>query len=415
MSGKISGKLPRLHKTSALAVLLLSALTLSGCHFESKPSDSTYESSLSSSVEAVSSSDFSESSSSEVSSSSVFSESSSEFSSSSSSSENSSSSEFTSSSTYSSSGISEQTSSSSVSENSSSSSSKNSSSKQPESQSSSSSSPPPKVIIPNIEVPTSPGTAVITATGAVVDYSNAGNGYISVKYTGSSKRVKFRYTLSDKTYTFDIPVDGTVVYLPLSCGSGSYTFSVFENIEGNTYSTLVKETVSINVASSTKPYTYPNQFVSYNKNSQCVKKAAELCAGKTSAIDKISAIFLYISENVTYDYNLASTVKSGYIPNPDKTLSSKKGICFDYASLMSAMLRSQGIPTRLVVGYASPDIYHAWNEVYTEQTGWITPELLMNNKGYNIADATFYSSAKDKKTISDYIMNSTNYSAVYYY
>ncbi len=402
---------------NSLAVLLLSALTLSGCHFENKTSDSTYESSLSSSYEAVSSSDFGENSSglssSESSSSSAFGESSSEFSSSSL--ENSSSSEVASSSTASGSVISEQTSSSSVNDKSSSSSSKSSSSKQPENQSSSSSSPPPQVVIPNIEVPTSPGTAVINATGAVVDYSNAGNGYISVKYTGSSKRVKFRYTFSDKTYTFDIPVDGTVVYLPLSCGSGSYTFSVFENIEGNTYSTLVKETVSINISSSTKPYTYPNQFVSYNKNSQCVKKAAELCAGMTGAIDKISAIFLYISDNVTYDYNLASTVKSGYIPNPDKTLSSKKGICFDYASLMSAMLRSQGIPTRLVVGYASPDIYHAWNEVYTEQTGWITPELLMNNKGYNIADATFYSSAKDKKTISDYIMNSTNYSAVYYY
>lgn len=404
MSGKSSGRPPRLHKTGALAVLLVSALSLSGCHIGSEPSSSTYESSLGSS-------------SNEVISSSVFSESSSEFSSSSSSDEVISSSTFSESSSDSSSGG--FSSSSVLSENSSSSSSKaipsSSSSRPSESQNSSSSSPPPKVVIPNFEVPTSPGTAVITATGAAVDYSNASSGYVSVKYTGGSKRVKFRYVCSDKTYNFDIPVNGTVVYLPLSCGSGSYTFYVFENIEGNVYSTLMKETVSINIANSTKPYTYPNQFVSYNKSSQCVKKAAELCAGKTGVIDKISAIFLYISENVTYDYNLASTVKSGYIPNPDKTLSSKKGICFDYASLMSAMLRSQGIPTRLVVGYASPDIYHAWNEVYTEQTGWITPELLMNNRGYNIADATFYSSAKDKKTISDYIMNSTNYSAVYYY
>ncbi|MCH5203229.1 MAG: transglutaminase domain-containing protein [Oscillospiraceae bacterium] len=216
-------------------------------------------------------------------------------------------------------------------------------------------------------------------------------------------------------YTFDMVMDGSVQYFPLSCGSGTYTFYVFEIIEGNNALTPFPQTVNITITNNIKPYTYPNRYVYYSKNSNCVQKAAELCAGKTSDIDKISAIFLYISGNISYDYQLAATVQKGYIPNPDSTLRSKKGICFDYASLMAAMLRSQGIPTRLVIGYASPDIYHAWNEIYTEQTGWITPELFMSRIGYNIADATFYASASNKKNISDYIMNSTNYSAVYYY
>ena len=47
------------------------------------------------------------------------------------------------------------------------------------------------------------------------------------------------------------------------------------------------------------------------------------------------------------------------------------------------MVRSQGIPARLVVGYAADNIYHAWNEVWTDETGWITPELLLSQKGYN--------------------------------
>lgn len=79
------------------------------------------------------------------------------------------------------------------------------------------------------------------------------------------------------------------------------------------------------------------------------------------------------------------------------------------------MLRSQDIPTRLVVGYASPDIYHAWNEVYTTETGWITPQLLLSIKGYNTVDATFYAGADDKSAISQYISDSGNYSAIYYY
>ena len=270
-------------------------------------------------------------------------------------------------------------------------------------------------MIPDIAVPTSPGTAVFTASGIVLDYSNASNGYVSVKYTGSAERVKFRYNCSGKEYTFDVMTNGAAQYFPLSCGSGSYTFSVFEKIEGTSYSTSIQQTVGISVTNDIKPYTYSNSYVYYSKSSNCVQKAAELCAGKTSDIDKISAIFLYISSNISYDYQLAATVKGGYIPNPDSTLRSKKGICFDYASLMAAMLRSQGIPTRLVIGYASPDIYHAWNEIYIEETGWITPELLMSKRGYNIADATFYASASDKVTISNYIMNSTNYYAVYCY
>ena len=53
-----------------------------------------------------------------------------------------------------------------------------------------------------------------------------------------------------------------------------------------------------------------------------------------------------------------------------KTLRTGRGICFDYASLTAAMLRSQNIPARLEIGY-SGDVYHAWISVYTEETGWI--------------------------------------------
>ena len=49
----------------------------------------------------------------------------------------------------------------------------------------------------------------------------------------------------------------------------------------------------------------------------------------------------------------------------DDTLSSKKGICFDYAALVACMLRVQGIRCKLVIGYADA-YYHAWNEVLVD-------------------------------------------------
>ena len=276
--------------------------------------------------------------------------------------------------------------------------------------------PPPEIIIPDVKVPTSPGTQLITGAHGVVDYSNASQGYVSAKYTGSSVKVKFRVEANGGKIDFDLDPNGAVEYFALTFGSGTYTVTIFEQIPGATgYAEAAKGSFEVQLDSSLSPYLYPNRYVNYNQNSDIVYKAAELCAGKTSTIDKIAAIFTWVSQNISYDYPLSTTVTSGYVPDPDRTLSRRTGICFDYSALMAAMLRSQSIPTRLVIGDASPDIYHAWNEVYTEETGWITPELLLSNSGYNLVDATFYSSSANKQQIADYISNGANYIAEKYY
>ena len=275
--------------------------------------------------------------------------------------------------------------------------------------------PPPVVTIPNFPVPTSPGTKVATAARGWIDYSNAEQGYVSAKYTGSVPKIKLVITCEGKStpYNHDV-APGVVEYYPLSYGAGNYTVTLYENTSGSSYAELVSCRFSTNT-SSLQPFTYTNHYSIFDSNSKCVNKAAELCAGKTGTIDKIAAIFGWVANNVSYDYNLAATVQSGYVPNPDRTYNSRTGICFDYASLMCAMLRSQGIPTRLVVGWAKTDIYHAWNEIYTQETGWITPELMLKNAGWNITDATFYSTSGNKAQIGSYISDSSNYTVRYYY
>lgn len=285
----------------------------------------------------------------------------------------------------------------------------------PASSSSTEPEPPPEVVIPDVKVPTSPGSQLITGSTGVIDCSNASLGYVSARYTGSSSKLKFRVEANGQTENYDLSANGSTEYFPLTYGNGTYTLTIFEQLPGSDkYGFAAQGTVEVQLSSSLSPYLYPNRYVSYGQDSDCVYKAAELCAGKTSDIDKISAIFTWVANNISYDYALATSVTSGYTPDPDRTLSRRTGICFDYASLMAAMLRSQSIPTRLVIGYASPDIYHAWNEVYTEQTGWITPELMFKNTGYNLADATFYSSSSDKAQIAAYISNNGNYAPTKY-
>ena len=74
-------------------------------------------------------------------------------------------------------------------------------------------------------------------------------------------------------------------------------------------------------------------------------------------------------------------------PDPDETLDTGKGICFDYAALMSAMLRSQRIPTKLEVGY-SGDVYHAWISCYVDEIGWVDNIIEFDGKNWSIMDPT---------------------------
>ncbi len=273
---------------------------------------------------------------------------------------------------------------------------------------------PVEVVIPDVKVPLSPGVETVSDGRAVLDYSNASEGYISVCWESTDKMVKLRLTCGDKVYDHDV-TPGKTEYFPLSCGSGTYKAQLYVQTEGNKFTKALEQEFTTKIKSETTPFLYPNKYVEFSKKSAAVKKAAELCAGKSDAIEKIAAVFVWITDNVTYDKQLAATVQSGYVPDPDSVLAKKTGICYDYASLLAAMTRSQGIPTRLVVGYASPDIYHAWNEVYTEETGWITPELLLAKHGFNLTDATFYAGYTDKQKAADYISNGGNYSALYYY
>ena len=274
--------------------------------------------------------------------------------------------------------------------------------------------PKAPVVIPEVKTPLASGKSVAESDKAEIDFSCADEGYISAVYTGKSERAKLRVKCGNLQYDHDLAADGTREFFPLM-ESGTYSVKVYELVTGKSYGEAVSADFDVKIKSSTGMYLYPNKYINFNSKSKCVEKAAELCAGTENDVEKIAEIFGYVAEYITYDKKLAATVTSGYIPDPDKTLDKGTGICFDYASLMGAMLRSQSIPTRLVIGWAEPEIYHAWNEIYTDETGWITPELFLKKKGFNIADATFYAGNSNKEKIADYIEDESNYSAVYRY
>jgi transglutaminase-like putative cysteine protease len=156
--------------------------------------------------------------------------------------------------------------------------------------------------------------------------------------------------------------------------------------------------------------------VDYSSAVNAIAKAKELTTDQniTKPLDQVKAIYEYTVDNLTYDKEKASSVKSGYLPVIDTVLAEKKGICFDYAALMTGMLRSLGVPCKLVVGYAGT-AYHAWVSVWTEETGWIEGVIYFDGSTWQRMDPTFASSAHSSDYIMKYIGDGSNYTVKYLY
>ncbi|WP_022777809.1 transglutaminase-like domain-containing protein [Butyrivibrio sp. AE3009] len=264
-------------------------------------------------------------------------------------------------------------------------------------------------------VPTTPGKVTYENDFAHVDASNISEGYVVVRYTGSSPKVKLQITGPDEiTYTYSLNVDTpTDEVFPLQSGDGEYMVNVYENIQSNQYSMVFTQPIEVILDNEFGPFLYPNQYVSFEVSDNAIQKGADLCYSCNSDLDVVSAIYNFVITNIEYDYDLAESVQSGYLPDIDEVLATRKGICLDYAALMTSMLRSQRIPTRMEVGYAGT-AYHAWLSTYIEDIGWVNGMIEFDGTTWSLMDPTF-ASTTDTEKLRSFIGDGKNYSVKYIY
>lgn len=266
---------------------------------------------------------------------------------------------------------------------------------------------------PVVYEPEAPGEKTLGTDVLTVDVSRTGQGYVMVRYTGSSDQASIRITGPDQVaYKYFLAPSDSYTSLPLTGGNGSYEIDGYEHIADSRYSVLFRENMEIQLEDELLPFLYPSQYVSFTAASRAVSLAASTAADAGDDLDAVGAIYHYVIENISYDEEKARSVTSGYLPDIDETLETGKGICFDYASLTAAMLRSQNIPTRLEIGY-SGDIYHAWISVYTEETGWIDRIIEFTEGGWTRMDPTFASGNGNSKAVLTYIGDGTHYQTLY--
>lgn len=215
--------------------------------------------------------------------------------------------------------------------------------------------------------PEATGSVTFESGGATLDASNADEGYVMVKMQ-SEKALKVRITGLNQ-YTYDLDGDGEYDVYPLQDGDGTYTVVVYEQVEGTSYAQVLSQSVEAAMADANAPFLAPNRYSWYTRDSAVVSLSDELLGGLGSDWEKAEAAYEYVVSNMTYDYMKAVMAVggqiSGYVPDLDEVLETKTGICFDFAALMCALLRAQGVPTQMVMGYADTT-YHAWNNVYLD-------------------------------------------------
>ena len=269
-------------------------------------------------------------------------------------------------------------------------------------------------------IPEASGTVVYggdaESQGVTIDASNTSDGYIMIKCdNGADKKKKIIIQgPSGVKYTYDLNKIAEYEVFSFSDGNGTYHIGIYENVEGSKYSTLFTQAVDVQMENPFAPFLCANQYVNFTTESEAIKKAAELTVNMADELEKVQAVYHFVINHVVYDAEEAATVESGYLPDIDEVLFTQKGICFDYAALMSAMLRSQNVPTKLVVGYTG-SAYHAWISTYSTKSGWVEGVIFFDGTTWKLMDPTFASSSGSSDEIMKYIGDGQNYKEKYLY
>lgn len=118
-------------------------------------------------------------------------------------------------------------------------------------------------------------------------------------------------------------------------------------------------------------------------NPQIVDLAKQITQPATSVTQAVALVHTHLLVNYRYSLDVPSLQSAQ--PLEDFLLTRKTGYCEHYATAMVVLLRTVGIPARLVTGFLATEwnefggYYtvrqrdaHAWVEVYFPQSGWIT-------------------------------------------
>ncbi len=161
-----------------------------------------------------------------------------------------------------------------------------------------------------------------------------------------------------------------------------------------------------------------------NEKAELTELAKQITEGEHDAYKQLRLVHDWVSENIYY--NRDAYVKGEYgDTTPYGTYKNKTSVCQGYSELTNMLLRLNGIPSRVVAGYAldpgedwakvqHAKANHAWNEAYVNgrwiilDTTWDSSnkltggEFIYGGRDYTYFDPTLAAFSRDHK-ITEYM------------
>ncbi len=194
--------------------------------------------------------------------------------------------------------------------------------------------------------------------------------------------------------------------IPAPVGTGPYSYTMLSW-------TLAASVGQLKTATGHYPDPVIDLYLQLPKElpSRVVDLAARLTRGLANEYDKAKRVEDYLRTNYPYDLSVSN-------PPPGRDVvdyflfEAEGGFCSYHASAMTVMLRSLGIPARVVSGYAmgsydfEREAYavlegdtHAWVEVYFPDYGWIEFEPTPNRREFAHNDLNPFNGNLDQTRI----------------
>ena len=200
-----------------------------------------------------------------------------------------------------------------------------------------------------------------------IDSSEAKKGFITVKYMvnkieGIRIYVLYNY---DKCTGYNIKDTTKDTRISLTNGNGTYYIEVVQN-DGKTETLLASKTIEVIFENEFTPFMCSNYSVNWEDTMNVVLDAKEETKNSKSYKESIEIIKNFVITSLEYSVEEGKDYsKWSYFSDIDEVYNEKKGVCVDFATMFTAICRSQNIPCKLVTGYAgTTDEFHVWSEVY---------------------------------------------------
>lgn len=160
-----------------------------------------------------------------------------------------------------------------------------------------------------------------------------------------------------------------VAYFKISNPKPQTTIEISGQIGVYTYDlNAAKGKPIIEILSPTQIKKYTSSEKNIESDDISIIKQAKALKDETD-IKTVRNIYYFVQKNMRYE-------NRGERLGAKEMLKRKKGKCTDYAALMVALCRANGIPARVICGnvITSPPNLHSWVEVYLDRYGWVTFE-----------------------------------------